>query len=289
VAWDERGGWDDEPKVPRFHLPPDATDCHVHIVGPQARFRFDERRAHRAYDAPKEALRDIQARLGVARCVVVHGVTHGLNVAVTLDALFTANGRYRATMPNDPAITDQRLEELHACGFRAVRFNFMRRLGGPPAREMFLRAAERIAPLGWHILVHMDAEEILQYEEMLRASAAPLVFDHMLRLDPARGTDQAPFRKLVGFLEDGRSWVKLSAFEKFSKEAYPFRDICGVAAALLDAAPERCIWGTDWPHPDVVPGPTNDADLVDLIPSYAPTAALQKALLVDNPAALYGF
>ena len=104
-------------------MPAEATDCHVHIVGPQARFRFDEKRAHRAYDAPKEVLHEIQARLGIARCVVVHGVVHGLNVAVTLDALFTSNGRYRATMPNDPAITDQRLEELNACGFRAVRFD----------------------------------------------------------------------------------------------------------------------------------------------------------------------
>jgi predicted TIM-barrel fold metal-dependent hydrolase len=111
----------------------------------------------------------------------------------------------------------------------------------------------------------------------------------MLRLDPARGTDQEPFRRLVAFLREGGCWVKLSAFEKFSKESYPFRDICGIAAALLDAAPERCLWGTDWPHPDVVPGPTNDADLVDLIPSYAATAALQQKLLVDNPAALYGF
>jgi predicted TIM-barrel fold metal-dependent hydrolase len=270
-------------------MPPDATDCHVHIVGPQSRFAFDKRRAHRAYDAPKEVLRDIQVRLGVGRCVVVHGVTHGLNVAVTLDALFTANGRYRATMPNDPAITDQRLEELNACGFRAVRFNFMPRLGGPPDRDVFVRAAERIAPFGWHVLVHMDADDILAYDDMLRASRAPLVFDHMLRLDPSRGTGQAPYRRLVEFLKEGRAWVKLSAFEKFSKERYPFRDICGIAAALMDAVPDRAVWGTDWPHPDVVPGPTNDADLVDLIPSYAPTATLQQKLLVDNPAALYGF
>jgi len=289
VTWTELGGWDDEPTVPRFRLPPGAADCHVHIVGPAVRFRFVEQRAHRAYDAPKETLRAIHARLGVERCVVVHGVAHGTNLSVTLDALFTAAGRYRATMPNDPAITDQRLEELNASGFRAVRFNFMQRLGGPPEREMFLRTAERIAPLGWHMLIHMDADDILKYEDMLRAAKAPLLFDHVLRIDPSRGLAQEPFKRLIAFLKDGKAWVKIAALEKFSKEKYPFRDICGVAAAVLDAASDRAIWGTDWPHPDVVPGPTNDADLVDLIPSYAPTASLQKKLLVDNPAALYGF
>jgi predicted TIM-barrel fold metal-dependent hydrolase len=289
VAWSELGGWDDEPKVPRFKMPPHATDCHVHLVGPAKRFPFVGERARRAYYAPKEVLREIHGRLGVERCVVVHGVAHGQNVAVTLDALFTANGRYRATMPADPAVTDQRLQELDASGFRAVRFNFMKRLGGPPARDVFLRTAERIAPLGWHVLIHMDAHEIFQHEDMLRASKAPLLFDHVLRLDPSRGAAQEPFERLVAFLKDGRDWVKISALEKFSKEKYPFRDICGIAAALMDAAPDRCIWGTDWPHPDVVPGPTNDADLADLIPSYAPTAALQSKLLVENPARLYGF
>jgi predicted TIM-barrel fold metal-dependent hydrolase len=289
VAWDEKGGWDDEPKTPRFRMPPDAADCHVHIVGPAARFPFVGPRAHRAYDAPKEVLREIHRRLGIARCVVVHGVHHGDDMSATLDALFTGHGAYRAIMPNDPEIGDRRLSELNASGFRGVRFNFMARLGGPPAREEFLRASERIAPLGWHILIHMDAEEIHRYEDMLRASKAPLVFDHMLRIDPSRGTAQEPFQKLVAFLKEGRDWAKISALEKFSKEKYPFRDICGIAAALVDAAPDRCIWGSDWPHPDVALPPTNDADLADLIPSYAPTTAQQQKLLVDNPARLYGF
>jgi len=289
VVWDERGGWDPDIKVPKFKMPPGATDCHVHIYGPSSRFPFLKERLNRAYEAPKEMLRAIHSKLGVERSVVVHGVTHGANLSVTLDALFTSGGRYRAIMPVDHTVTNQRLEELSASGVRGVRFNFMPRLGGPPDRDTLLRMAERIAPLGWHVLVHMDADDILVHCDTLRALKAPILFDHLLRLDPARGTNQEPFKRLVAFLNEGQAWVKLAALEKFSHEQYPFRDICGIAAALVDAAPDRVVWGTDWPHPDVVPGPTNDGDLVDLIPSYASTAALQQKLLVENPAQLYGF
>jgi len=291
VAWDaDKGGWDPDTKVPRFELPPGATDCHVHIYGPASRFPFVKERLHRAFEAPKESLCAMHARLGVERCVVVHGVTHGFDLSVTLDALFRAAGRTRAVAPADPAMDDRRLSELDAAGFRGVRFNFMPRLGGPPDPAALRRTAERIAPLGWHLVLHLDADDVLVHRDLLRSLAAPILFDHILRLDPSRGTGQAPFLALVEFLREGRVWVKLAAFEKFSKEAYPFRDICGLAAALVEAAPDRVVWGTDWPHPDVgAGGPTNDGDLADLIPSFAPTPELRRKLLVDNPARLYGF
>ncbi len=285
-----RGGPAPDTKIPGFTLPPGACDCHVHIYGPAARFPFAPAQRDPAFEAPRDALETMHSRLGVVRCVIVHGGTHGADLSVTLDALANGGGRYRAVALVDDDITDARLEELHHAGVRGIRYGFVFKDRAPDQATVH-RMADRIAPLGWHMALFLRGDDIVTFADLFRDLPVPLLFDHMAGIDPARGgTDQAAFHELTRHLEDGAGWVKLSALENHSHQPYPFADATGLARALIDAAPDRVLWGTNWPHPDALPGgPVNDGDLVDLIPLYAPDPATQHKLLVENPAVLYWF
>ena len=288
--WVVKGGFDPVTKTPRFKPPPGACDCHVHIFGPADRFPFRSDRLQRAYEAPKNALETMHRKIGMDRCVIVHGFTHGTDLSVTLDAMETGGGRYRAIALVDDEITDQRLEELNAAGVRGVRYSAV--LGGEPLKtEAIQRMCERIATFGWHLDLHLKGNDIVTYDDFIKRLPVPIVFDHMAEIDPASGgIDQEPFQLLLSHLKDGNGWTKIARIEKLSNQRYPFDDATALAAALISAAPDRVIWGSDWPHPQIgVQGPTNDSDLVDLIPTYAPDPAVQRKILVDNPARLYGF
>lgn len=285
-----RGGPAPDTKVPGFVLPPGSCDCHVHIYGPAARFPFAPAQRDRAFDAPRGALESMHHTLGVDRCVIVHGGTHGTDLSVTLDALGSGGGRYRAVALVDPDITDAMLEELHHAGVRAVRYGFVFN-DRAPDQSVVQRMADRIAAFGWHMVLFLRGNDIVTYADLFRSLPVPFLFDHMAGIDPAAGgIDQPAFRELIRHLKDGNGWAKLSALENHSNQPYPFVDATGLARALVEAAPDRVLWGTNWPHPDPLPGgPINDGDLVDLIPHFAPDVATQLKLLVENPAMLYGF
>ena len=289
-TWDPRGGPDPDTKTPHFKPPPGACDCHVHVYGPANRFPFQPSHAERSFEAPKDALETMHQKIGMDRCVIVHVPAHGTDMAVTLDAMAASPRQIRAVALIDDAITDTRLEELHAAGFRGVRYSPTLD-GGPLNATAIRRMADRIAPLGCHILFHFKGDGILAYADLLDGLTIPFVFDHFGGVDPATGgTDQASFRLIAKHLQDGNGWVKTSAIEKISTQSYPFADAADIAGAFLAIAPNRVLWGTDWPHPGIGPqGPTNDGDLVDLIPTYADDPAIQHKLLVENPARLYGF
>lgn len=288
--WDPRGGPHPDTKEPRFKLPPGTCDCHVHVYGPVELFPFVSDRAAQSFEAPKSKLEAMHQTIGTERCVIVHVPAHGTDLAVTLDAMATGVHRIRAVALVDNAITDNHLEELHQAGVRGVRYSPSLD-GGPLDRPAIRRMAARIAPFGWHMLLHFKGDAVLDYADLLDGLPVPFVLDHFGGVDPATGgTDQASFRLIARHLRNGNGWVKTSAIEKISGQSYPFADAAEIASAFLSLAPDRVLWGTDWPHPGVGPqGPTNDGDLVDLIPSYADNPALQKMLLVDNPARLYGF
>jgi len=289
-TWDPRGGPDPDTKTPRFKLPAGACDCHVHVYGPAARFPFIPSHAERSFEAPKEALETMHAKIGMDRCVIVHVPAHGTDISVTLDAMKTSTRQIRAVALVDDAITDARLAEMHEAGVRGVRYSPT--LDGGPLNPIAIhRMADRLAPLGWHILFHFKDNGILPYAEFLTGLPVPAVLDHFGGIDPATGgTDQDSFHIVAALLQSGKGWLKTSAIEKVSHQSYPFDDATEIAAALVALAPDRILWGTDWPHPSVGPqGPTNDGDLVDLIPAYATNSAIQQKLLVDNPARLYGF
>jgi len=289
-AWDPRGGPDPNTRTPRFAPPPGACDCHVHVYGPEDRFPFVPAQRERSFEAPRTALEAMHGKIGMDRCVIVHVPAHGTDLAVTLDAMAGGPRQYRAIALVDFEITDRRLEELHGAGFRGVRYSPTLD-GGPLDRAAIRRMAERIAPLGWHILLHFKNGAILDYADLLDGLAVPAVLDHFGGIDPAAGgTDQDSFRVVARHLRDGNGWIKLSAIEKVSRQPYPFADAARIARALVRLAPDRVLWGTDWPHPALGPrGPTNDGDLVDLIPTYTDDAETRRKLLVDNPARLYGF
>jgi predicted TIM-barrel fold metal-dependent hydrolase len=271
-------------------MPAGACDCHVHVYGPAHRFPFLPEKAARSFEAPKDDLEAMHAAIGVDRCVIVHVPAHGTDMAVTLDAMSSSDREVRAVALVDDRITDGRLEALHSAGVRGIRYSPT--LDGRPLDAGTLRRmADRVVPLGWHFLLHFKDNAILDYAALLDGLSVPFVLDHFGGIDPAGGgTEQESFRLVAKHLQNGNGWIKISAIEKVSRQAYPFDDVAEIARALVSLAPDRVLWGTDWPHPAVGPqGPTNDGDLVDLIPTYVSDDKAQQRMLVDNPNRLYGF
>ncbi len=219
----------------------------------------------------------------------MHASCHGIDPSVTLDAIAASDGRYLGVCNADETFTAERFDELHAGGMRGVRFNFVKHLGGPPDPGKMMAIIRKAEHLPWHVELHFDARDLLECESVLDEIPLPVVIDHMGRTPVADGIDQAPFQAMLNRLEkDEKLWVKVSGAERISAAGPPFTDAVPFARACIDAAPDRVVWGTDWPHPNVRIMP-NDGDLVDLIPRMAPDTEMQKKLLVDNPARLYGF
>jgi 2-pyrone-4,6-dicarboxylate lactonase len=214
---------------------------------------------------------------------------HGTDNRVALDAIAVSGGRYRAVANIDGSITDKGLRELHDGGFRGCRFNFVRHLGGVPDMRVFDRIIAMITPFGWHVDLHFDAIDLPQYADMLAKLPVTYVIDHMGRVKASDGLEQLPFRTLIDLMQrDEKCWVKVCGCERVSSKGPPFHDAVPFARKVAETAPDRVLWGTDWPHPNVKVMP-NDGDLVDLIPLFAPEPELQHKILVANPARLFEF
>ncbi|MBV9537302.1 MAG: amidohydrolase family protein [Acidisphaera sp.] len=272
---------------PRFSPPPGACDAHCHVFGPATKFPYDPEASYRPPDSSFEDMRVLHTVLGIERAVIVHPSCHGTDMRATLDAIARSGGRYRGTAVLDEDCSDAELLRLHAGGIRGVRFNFVRHLGGRPDPLFFQRTMERVRPLGWHLVLHLDAHDIAEFAEAFRRIPLPLVIDHMGRITASEGLGQQPFQVLLEFLRSDHVWVKISGPERVDPNP-PFTGAVPFAHALAEAAPERVLWGTDWPHPNVRHMP-NDGDLVDLLPQMLPTKELQRKVLVENPGRLYGF
>jgi len=282
-------GPDPDTKTPKFKLPPLACDAHCHIFGPHAKYPYAANRPYTPPDVPLEDFRALHARLGVGRAVIVNASVHCTDNRVALDAIAASGGTYRAVANMDDTITERELRGLHEGGFRGCRFNFVRHLGGVPDQRVFDRVIRMIAPLGWHVDLHFDAIDLPKYVDMLAQLPLPYTIDHMGRVKASEGLDQIPFKTLIELLtRDEKCWVKVCGCERVSSAGPPFTDAVPFARRIIETAPDRVIWGTDWPHPNVKVMP-NDGDLVDLIPLFAPEAELQDKILVSNPARLFGF
>jgi 2-pyrone-4,6-dicarboxylate lactonase len=248
-------GPDPHTKTPKFKLPPLACDAHTHIFGPGAKYPYVG--SYMPPDAPLEDFQALHKKLGIGRAVIVNASVHGTDNRVALDAIAVSGGRYRAVANIDGTITEKGLRELHEGGFRGCRFNFVRHLGGTPDMKVFHRIIDMIAPMG--------------------------------RVKAADGLEQQPFRTLIDLMKrDEKCWVKVSGCERVTSMGPPFTDAVPFAKTICETAPDRVIWGTDWPHPNVKAMP-NDGDLVDLIPLFAPDPVIQQKILVDNPARLFEF
>jgi predicted TIM-barrel fold metal-dependent hydrolase len=279
-------GPDPHPGKPKRPPPPLACDAHCHIYGPANKFPYAAGTKYLPPDASFEQMRALHAHLGIERAVIVQPNPHGTDNRATLDAIARSNGSYRGVAVVEEQITDAGLESLHRGGIRGIRFNFVRHLGGAPELPVFERLVERVKPLGWHVVLHFDAQDVPVYSELIRRMPVPFVIDHMARVQAANGLKQQPFQSLLELMENPLAWVKVSGAERVSSEGPPFHDAIPFAQALMEAAPDRVLWGTDWPHPNVKWVP-NDGELVDLFALFCGDDALRRKVLVDNPARLY--
>lgn len=279
-----------DPRAPDFRLPAGACDTHCHVFGPAHLFPYAPERRYTPPDASKEKLAALHRLLGVERAVIVQASCHGSDNSAMLDAIASSDGRYRGVCNARGAFSDDEFERLDQGGIRGVRFNFVKHLGGAPDLERMRNIVNRVAPLGWHVEWHFDAENVLEYRELFEQMPLPIVLDHMGRVPASDGLDQPAFRlleQLFGRVEN--LWIKISGAERITREGPPYDDAVPFARALVEIAPERIIWGTDWPHPNVKGAMPDDGDLVDLIPRMIRDPDLQRLILVENPQRLYGF
>ena len=280
---------DPNTRKPRFTPPPLACDAHCHIFGPGSKFPYAKDAAYEPPDSPFEALQKLHSILGIQRAVIVHASCHGSDMRATLDGIARSKGAYRGTAIIDEKYTEKDFQRMHDGGIRAVRFNFVKHLGGRPDMQFFQRTIQRVRQMGWHLILHLDATDLMEFEDLFKRVPVPMVIDHMGRVKAAAGLEQQPFKILLSSLKNENIWVKVCGAERVSSMGPPFTDAVPFAQALIAAAPDRILWGTDWPHPNVGAHMPNDGDLVDLFAQMAPDPAIQRRILVENPARLYGF
>jgi 2-pyrone-4,6-dicarboxylate lactonase len=279
--------WHGNPSKPRFVPPPGAVDAHCHVFGPQAQFPFSAKAKYLPEDAGADMLFALRDHLGFARNVIVQASCHGTDNSATLDAIAKSGGKARGVAVVDPAIADHELVALHEAGIRGVRFNFLKRLVDDAPKDKFLDLAARL-PTGWHIVVYFEADILAELRPFLDVIPAPLVIDHMGRPNVAQGPDGPDMRAFRALLESRSDmYFKATCPDRLDPTGAPWNDFASAVAPLVADYPDRALWGTDWPHPNMQDAIPDDGELVDMIPRIAPTEALQRKLLVDNPMRLY--
>ncbi|PZU10846.1 MAG: 2-pyrone-4,6-dicarboxylate hydrolase [Sphingomonas sp.] len=288
---DSRGrvrSWTLTPSKPAYVPPAGAVDAHCHVFGPAADFPFSPKAKYQPQDATPEMLFALRDRLGFARNVIVQASCHGTDNAATLNGIARSNGLARGVAVVDPAISDEDLDALHAGGVRGIRFNFLKRLVDDAPKDKFLAVAQRIRRLGWHVVIYFEADILEEMKPFIAAIPVPVVIDHMGRPDVTQGpggADMTAFRALMDSRDD--IWVKVTCPDRLDPAGAPYDDFVAAVRPLVEAYPDRVLWGTDWPHPNMETRIPDDGGLVDVIPRIAVTENLQRKLLVDNPMRLY--
>ena len=278
-----------DPSRPLFGPPPGAVDAHCHVFGPGERFPYAPERKYTPCDAPKEKLWALRDYLGFERNVLVQATCHGTDNRALIDALDDARGRARGVATVGHDVSDAELRALDAAGVRGLRFNFVRRLVDVTPQEVLAGIARRVAPLGWHVVIYFEAADLPVLYAFLASLPTTIVIDHMGRPDVTQPVDGPGFELFVRLMrEHPNVWSKVSCPERLSRLGPPgYADFVPFARRLVEQFPDRVLWGTDWPHPNLKSHMPDDGKLVDLIPSIAPSPELRRALLVDNPMRLY--
>jgi 2-pyrone-4,6-dicarboxylate lactonase len=273
--------------APAFPVPRGACDSHAHIFGPIAKYPLAPERTFNPPQAGIADYRRMLAALGLERAVIVHSGAYGTDVSATRDALLASNGQWRGIALVDRHVTRAALADMHAAGFRGVRFNFI--FGHENAEEDVQEIARRIAEFGWHIQLLVDARTLPDLLPLIKRLPVMVVIDHIGRMPTSAGLEDAGFQALLGLLRERRCWVKLSGANRMGDPTPPYASVVPFARALVEAGADHLVWGTDWPHvrePGAIP---NDGDLLNLMPLWVPDAALRDAILVGNPRRLYDF
>lgn len=280
---------DPNPKKPKLSLPPLACDAHCHVFGPSDKFPYHPTSTYEPPDASKESLKQQHDAIGIERAIIVQASCHGPDNRAMLDAIKWRGDQYwRGVCIANDSFTDAEFEELHYGGVRGVRFNFVKHLGGAPDLHAMKNVLERVKQFGWHLVIHVNAEDIIEYESFFsQFSDMQIIVDHMARVPTDLGTEQPAFKVLLEFMQKENWWVKVSGSERISKAGPPFYDAIPYAQKLIKIAPDRVIWGTDFPHPNIKEHMPNDGDLVDLLGLFTDDKDQIKKILVDNPNRLY--
>ena len=284
------------PSVPAFKVPDGAVDAHCHVFGPGDVFPYAPERKYTPCDAPKEQLFALRERLGFHRNVIVQATCHGTDNRALIDALLASGGRARGVATVDRKVTDAELQDMHAAGVRGTRFNFVKRLVDFTPREVLTEIATRIAPLGWHVVVYFEAADLPELWDFFTTLPTTVVVDHMGRPDVRKPVGGPEFELFVRMMHQHENiWSKVSCPERLSNvgppalhgERHAYRDVVPFARRLVETFPDRVLWGTDWPHPNLKDHMPDDGLLVDWVPDIAVTPELQQKLLVENPVRLY--
>jgi 2-pyrone-4,6-dicarboxylate lactonase len=277
------------PSEPEFEVPPGAVDAHCHVFGPGDIFPYSEKRKYTPCDAPKEQLRALRDYLGFERNVIVQASCHGSDNGALIDALETSEGLARgvAVVPRD--ISDADLDKMHAAGVRGVRFNFVKRLVDTLPLDALTDVAERIQRLGWHIIIYFEPQDLPDLYDFFASLPTTVVVDHMGRPDVSKSPTDQEFGLFVKLLRENENfWCKVTCPDRLSASGPPsYDDVVPFAKLIVETFPNRVLWGTDWPHPNLKSHMPDDGKLVEFIPKIAPTEELQKKLLVENPRRLY--
>ena len=307
MNFEKTPGWRDwtaGPSQPRFQLPPGSVDAHCHVFGPGAQFAFAPERKYTPCDASRQQLFALRDQLGFARNVIVQATCHGADNRALVDACTNSGGKARGVATVKRSVADAELQALHAAGVRGVRFNFVKRLVDFTPKDELLEIATRIKALGWHVVIYFEAVDLPELWDFLATVhdevGVPVVVDHMGRPDVGKPVDGPEFELFVKFMrEHAKVWSKVSCPERLSLSGPkalqgeqaaglpPYRDVLPFARRIVQTFPDRVLWGTDWPHPNLKDHMPDDGLLVDFIPHIATSAELQRRLLVDNPMRLY--
>ena len=299
TSFEKTPGWLDfypSPSKPRFILPAGAVDAHCHVFGPGAEFPYAPERKYTPCDAGKEQLYALRDHLGFDKNVVVQATCHGSDNRAMVDALRHAGGKARGIATVKRTVTDAELRDMHEAGVRGTRFNFVKRLVDFTPKDELMEIAQRIAPLGWHVVIYFEAVDLPELWDFFTALPTTVVVDHMGRPDVTKPVDGPEFELFVKMMREHTNiWSKVSCPERLSitgpnalnGELDAYKDVIPFGRKIVETFPDRCLWGTDWPHPNLKNLMPDDGLLVDFIPHIARTKELQQKLLVDNPTRLY--
>jgi 2-pyrone-4,6-dicarboxylate lactonase len=281
--------WHPNPSKPKFVVPAGAVDAHCHVFGPGDIFPFAPERKYTPCDASWEQLFALRDFLGFEKNVVVQATCHGSDNSALLDVLERANGKARGVVTVKPDITVEELEHMHALGVRGVRFNYVKRLVDPKPDDYYRQIIEKIRPLGWHVVLYFEPSDLREKKDFFNSLNIPLVIDHMGRPDVTKPVENEEFEMFLDFMRGNPDvWCKVSCPDRLTVSGSPlYSDVIPFAKKIVEEFPDRVLWGTDWPHPNMKKEMPDDGILVDYVPSIATTPELQEKLLVTNPNNLY--
>jgi 2-pyrone-4,6-dicarboxylate lactonase len=288
--------WFDGPAKPRFVLPAGAVDAHCHVFGPGAEFPYASERKYTPCDASKDQLFALRDHLGFEKNVIVQATCHGADNSAMVDALRHSNGLARGVATVKRDVSDQTLQDMHDAGVRGVRFNFVKRLVDFTPKDELLEITQRIKAWGWHVVIYFEAVDLPELWDFFTALPTTVVVDHMGRPNVQPPVDGPEFSLFMKFMrEHDNVWSKVSCPERLSisgpkalhGEQQAYQDVVPFARRVVEIFPDRVLWGTDWPHPNLKDHMPDDGLLVDFIAQIAVTPELQRKLLVDNPNRLY--